>query len=842
MPQERERGITIKSAAITFNWGGSVINLIDTPGHVDFTVEVERSVRVLDGAVALYDAVSGVEAQSETVWNQADRYGVPRLGFVNKMDREGASYAGTAAAMRKRLGAEPLMLHLPLGEAGDFAGVVDLVTMEVVAHADKEGRQVVRVPVSALHDACYGGAGSALAGGEAAAANGQIAVDVPSKRILIPGRSYTGASGCLSLPAPDFFSAVAAAREALVEAVGNIDDGIAAAYLDAASADAAGPRGELDRFAPASAAGLAAAEVAAAVRAALRRPGCRLVPLLAGSAYKNKGVQGLLDAVVQYLPSPADRAAVSAVDVKTGATVAVEPSAAAPLRALAFKVQNHPTRGPLVYFRVYSGIMTSKLPLTNASLLKGAGAASSSSGGAGLPGAAAMADSGASSTGSSPSTANSSSSSGGDAAWKERPSKLLQMMADEQREVEAVAAGHIGAAVGLRAVRTGDTLVIAGDPHPAVLQRVSLPRPVFTAALEVGGPSEQKALEAALAILTREDPSLHASTNEETGQLLLSGMGELHLDIAVDRLRREYDVPVKAGKVMVSYRETLGAGAQHSITYTYDKVLGTRRHAVKLAFAIEKIEDEDDEGQEGGDPLRCEFEPSHRPLRARMLAGAESAAAAAPASSGSSKGGKGAKAAAGEDDDDEDDDPAVKPLAPAHADALRGAVQAAFGRGPLLGYPIAGVRVRLLEGESEIGPDTTPAAIRACVAHCIREGMKGAGVDILEPCMDVEVVCPDAAVGDILGDLSAHRRGRIKEVGAAAAMTSSEGSSEAAARAANGKTVVRAEVPLREMVGYSTALRSRTAGEGTFSMQFAAYNHVGPVLQRQMLADPFFLM
>jgi elongation factor G len=486
LPQERERGITITAAAITFGWDGHVVNLIDTPGHVDFTLEVERAVRVLDGAVALYDAVSGVEAQSETVWAQASRYDVPRVGFANKMDREGASYEGTAGAIARRLGGHPLRVHLPLGEAGDFAGAVDLVGLTAQVYGDKEGTRRVDVPVASLL--------AAHAAGE--------------RSVAFPGRASSG--GDLVLPLVDVIDAIRARRTALIEALADLDEGVADAYLTASE----GGSGSGNELSPTDAIGLSRdtpgltpAHLTAAIRRAVCAPGSRVLPLLCGSAYKNKGVQPLLDAVVAYLPSPLDRPAVTGTHMKTRAPVPVTPSPSAPLRALAFKVQNSPTRGPLVFFRVYSGVLTSKMPLLNASVEDAAVTAT----------AAARDAAAAAAGGAKGGKADGAGPAAGGLPSRERPSKLLQVMGEEVREVDAVGAGHIGAAAGLRGVRTGDTLLLAGDPQPVLLPRLALPEPVFTAALETAGTSESKALEEALPLLTREDPSLHVSGSGRGG-------------------------------------------------------------------------------------------------------------------------------------------------------------------------------------------------------------------------------------------------------------------------------------------------------------------------------------
>jgi elongation factor G len=612
------------------------------------------------------------------------------------------------------------------------------------------------------------------------------------------------------------------------------------------------------------------------VRAATLAPEGGAVPLLCGSSYKNKGVQSLLDAVVAYLPSPLDRGACVGTDAKTGAAVAVQPTTGAPLRALAFKVQNDAAKGPLVFFRVYSGVLSGRPPLLNV--------------GTGV---------------------------------KERPSKLLQVLADEQREVDAVACGHIAAATGLKSVRTGDTLVLGADPQPVQLQGLTLPQPVFTAALEVDSQSEQKALEEALAIMTREDPSLHAVTNEETGQLLLSGMGELHLDIAVDRLKREYGVPVRLGRMMVAYKE---APAAESIVVTqqYDRTLN-KRHWVQLTLEVSRLTREeaaavaearsagaievqgevarkaDKKARKGGKhsakasesapgavakgdsadadgaveeeaedavPLLTVFENDEsadsahgrggaaagggtgttrqaqlvcRVLSESVAPGTSAEQVAAMAAASDTAGAAASAATAGSGAADE----SLKRMPGQLAEAVRAAVAAAVGRGPLMGYPLAGTKIRLVEEECVISPDTTPTAIRACINACVAAAFRDGGAELLEPVMAVEVSVPGASVGAITSDVTAQRRGRIREIttsqvqaqSAAGGATGGSGGSAASA-VRRDKVIIRAHVPLRQMVGYSTQLRSQTAGEGGFSMQFSHYAPVGATLQAQLIADP----
>ena len=566
LPQERDRGITIKAAAITFGWNVSdsstakssslptnksvsspnlhTINFIDTPGHVDFTIEVERSFRVLDGCVLLYDAVNGVEAQSETVWSQACRYNVSRIAFANKMDREGASYEQTAESMKKRLHALPLCLHVPLGEAGGYSGFLDLVNLSIHAYEDKEGKQLwnpsfmdILYIYSQHHNTS--GIGKELSSllSNYKLSNTYLTNDniqnyfsKDYKHVLIPGRS--DGNGFLSLAIPDLIDRIQLQKEILLEQLANLDNTFADDYLllmdDYSTTNTKQKKLPL---------GLNMQDYTALqpnnLRKIIRNIVCTTqiqttpspttltpVPLLCGSAYKFKGIQHLLDNVVHYLPSPLDRPPIEGIrsiysgkssnpsatgmnsvpgnsgnakkaskgtktmvlksssDSNTApTTITVKTDPTAPLRAFAFKVQNHPTRGPLVFFRVYSGVLLKGATLLNTLTHE-----------------------------------------------KERPGKILQMLADEQREVESIMAGHIGAATGLKHVKTGDTLCNVGDPNPVILPGVMLPQPVFTASLEVYSPTEQKQLEDALPILLREDPSLHLRVDTETGQTLLSGM------------------------------------------------------------------------------------------------------------------------------------------------------------------------------------------------------------------------------------------------------------------------------------------------------------------------------
>lgn len=753
LPAERARGITIKAAAVTFAWRGASINLIDTPGHVDFTVEVERSLRVLDGVVALFDAVAGVEAQSETVWAQAARYGVARIAFANKMDREGASLDGVAASVRARLGATPLVLHAPVGAAGEFAGVVDLTTLRVVGAESPASAGAAGAPWSAcLRNAVA----AARAGGP--------------RTMLVPARADGG--GPLSVDVLKLEEMARAGRESMLVALADADDAVAEAYVTSSDAS-------WDLTTP----GLDATGLRAAVRRVVCAQGCRILPLLAGASARGKGVDALLDAVVDFLPSPLEkpllfaepffvaRSAGRKSGTRTGraatasaalnvapapgapsgtaseavqdARVAIPAVSTGPLRALAFKVQHHPVRGALVFFRVYAGTLTRALALHNTST-----------------------------------------------NTRERPSKLLQLFADELREVDAVGAGHIGAASGLKTVRTGDTLCHDGDPTPVVLARLALPTPVFSVALETAGATEARALDDALDILLREDPSLTASTHDETGQLLLSGMGELHLEIAVGRLRDELGVPgLTVGRVVVAMREAPTVASTGAATF--EKIIAGKRVAATVALNLEPCPDllEADTSEfddEDGAPLMCATD------------------------TGKGSGGG-------------DDDAAVRAMPLPLADAVRDGVIAGLGRGALLGFPISGARVAVNPVGTRFGADSSPAAVRAATARALVAAMRGAACELREPLMSVRVTLPDAAVGDVLNDLTSARRARIVEV--------------VPAEGAMGRATIIADVPLRALLGYATALRSRTSGEASLIMEMGGWEGVGPAEQRKIIVS-----
>jgi elongation factor G len=623
MEQEQERGITITSAATTCFWREHRINLIDTPGHVDFTVEVERSLRVLDGAVAVFCAVGGVEPQSETVWRQADKYRVPRIAFVNKMDRSGADFERVLEMMRVRLGARPIALQYPIGAEDAFVGVVDLVRSRAVIW-DEESLG------AEWHEE-----------------------EIPAALL---GR-------CAEL------------REKIVEAACEQDDALLELYLSGQPLPA-------DQLL----AGLRRGTIAAA-----------FTPVLCGAAFKNKGVQPLLDAVVDFLPSPLEVPAITGVDPASGAPLVRRADAAAPFAALAFKVINDPFVGQLTFFRVYSGHLAAGAVVLNA----GRGR-------------------------------------------RERVGRLLQMHANKREEIKSVQAGDIAAAVGLRDCITGDTLCALD--HPVVLESIDFPEPVISIAIEPRSKADEEKLGGALHKLQHEDPTFKVRTDEESGQTLISGMGELHLEIIVDRLKREFGVEASIGRPQVAYRETVRVAAR-----------GEGRF----------IRQSGGRGQYGH--VWLELSPLERGtgfVFENALVGGV----------------------------------VPKEFVP----AVRTSAEEALCKGILGGYPLVDVKVRFVDGSfHEV--DSTELAFKIAASLAVREAALAARPQLLEPLMNLEVVVPEEFLGDVIGDVNA-RRGRV------------EGFEERGAF-----KVMRAHVPLAQMFGYATALRSMSQGRGTFSLEFLRY-------------------
>jgi elongation factor G len=651
MPQEQERGITITAAATTCAWRDHRINIIDTPGHVDFTVEVERSLRVLDGAVAVFDAVNGVEPQSETVWRQADRYRVPRVAFVNKMDRVGATLELTVKMLHDRLGAHPMVAQIPIGFEGGFEGVVDLLEMQTIRFAGDSGEKPVHAPLDAKGD-------------------------------------------------PALHEQALAARARLVEAVGEVDDEVMAQYLEVG------------------------ADVAAeTLRAAMRRAtvGNKGVVVLCGSSLRNKGVQPLLDAVVDYLPSPADVPPVEA-HAEDGTPLQRRPDEKDPFLALAFKVIHDLHRGPLVFFRVYSGKLRIKDQLQNTTRKR-----------------------------------------------KEKPQRILQLHANKTTEIDEIGPGGIAALVGMKWTGTGDTLVLADDKVPVVLAGMQIPEPVIFRSIEPKTSAEQSSLDEALGRFVREDPSFSTRQDPDSGQTLICGQGELHLEVMVDRLQREYRVDAHVGKPMVAYRETIAKPLKK--TLEYDREIGGKRQ-----FARVELELVPRERGAGNDFVAAlPKTPLGQPL-----------------------------------------------LPPVFVAAVKEGVTDSLTRGALLGYAVVDVGVSLVGGAYREG-DSSEASFRAAAAMGLQEAFEQAGPTLLEPVMSVEVVVPEEFTGNVVSDLNG-RRGRIvgMEPAPAARVTAQ---------------IVRAEVPLSEMVGYATGLRSATQGRASYTMQLSHNAEVGRELQEKIVRE-----
>jgi elongation factor G len=635
MEQERERGITITAAATTCEWNDHKINIIDTPGHVDFTVEVERSLRVLDGGVVVFDGVAGVEPQSETVWRQADKYSVPRICFVNKLDRTGADFWRTIDMIRDRLGAQPLPLQIPLGREAEFHGVVDLLRETAYEFGDTADEPPREVPIPA------------------------------SEREL-----------------------VAEHREALLERIAEQDEELTERYLE----------GE-----PISAEQL---------QAALRRATIagQLVPVLCGSALRNKGVQLLLDAVVDYLPSPLDIPPVGGLNPQTGEPEARNASPDEPLAALAFKIVSDPHVGKLAYVRVYSGVMTSGSYVYNSTKDE-----------------------------------------------RERAGRILQMHANKREEIKAIEAGDIAAVIGLKSTVTGDTLC---DPdHPLVLESIGFPEPVISVAIEPKSKADQDKLGIALQRLGEEDPTFKVRSDVETGQTLISGMGELHLEVIVDRMLREFRVDAHVGRPQVAYRETITRPVKAEGRYVRQS--GGRGQYGHVWVEVEPLE--------GGSGF--EFVD-------RIVGGT---------------------------------------VPREYIPAVEAGVREATETGTLGGYPVVDLKVTLVDG-SYHEVDSSEMAFKIAGSMALKAALQKAAPQILEPIMRVEVVAPEEFLGDVMGDLT-RRRAQIEGM-------EMRGNTQ----------IVRARVPLAEMFGYATDLRSATQGRATYTMEFAFYAPVPGNVGTELLA------
>jgi len=638
MEQEQERGITITSAATTCVWNKHQINIIDTPGHVDFTVEVERSLRVLDGTVGVFCAVGGVEPQSETVWRQADKYHVPRIAFVNKMDRTGADFFHVAEEVKDRLGHNPVLLQIPIGAEEDFAGIIDLVQMKAVIY---------------------------------------ISDDALGSTFKIE-----------EIPA-DYKEQANEYRDKLLEAVAEVDDALMERYLE----------GDTD---------FTLEEIKNAIRQGTLD--IKFIPMLCGSAFKNKGVQALLDAVVDYLPAPIDVPAIKGVDADDEEKEITRPSSDdEPFSALAFKIATDPFVGHLTFTRVYSGILDSGSYVYNTTRGK-----------------------------------------------KERVGRLLRMHANKREEIKEARAGDIVALVGLKSTLTGDTL--CAEESKVVLEKMVFPEPVISIAVEPKSKAEHEKLSSGLGKLAQEDPTFHVKVDPETGQTIISGMGELHLDILVDRLRREFSVDANVSQPQVAYRETIRATVEQEGKFVRQS--GGRGQYGHVWIEIKPLET----------GKGYEFEN-------KIVGGA---------------------------------------IPREYIPAVDKGIKEALDSGIIAGYPMIDVGVKLYDGSFH-DVDSSEMAFKIAGSMAIKAGVKKATPVLLEPIMDVEVVTPEEYMGDVVGDLSS-RRGKIQEMSDR-----------------NKAKVVRAEVPLAEMFGYATDVRSLTQGRANYTMQFKHYFDVPKNISEEII-------
>lgn len=632
MVQEQERGITITSAATTCFWKDHVINIIDTPGHVDFTVEVERSLRVLDGAVSVFCAKGGVEPQSETVWRQADKYQVPRMAYVNKMDIMGADFFRVVGMMRDRLKANAVPIQLPIGKEESFIGIVDLVENKAEIYKDEEGKvfEIVEVP----------------------------------EEMKDLTEEY---------------------RASMIEAIAELDEELMMKYLDGEE--------------------ISIEELKAALRKGVINN--EIVPVLCGSSYKNKGVQMMIDAVVEYMPSPLDIPAIKGTDADSGEEIERHTSDEEPLAALAFKIATDPFVGKLAFTRVYSGIMESGTYVLNANKGK-----------------------------------------------KERIGRLVKMHANSREEVQELRAGDLGAVIGLKMTTTGDTL--CDEDNAVVLESMEFPEPVIEVAIEPKSKASQEKMGVALAKLAEEDPTFKTYTNQETGQTIIAGMGELHLEIIVDRLQREFKVECNVGKPQVSYKETI-------------------RKAVKAEGKF--VRQSGGRGQYGHAVI--ELIPHQGPYEFEnaIVGGSVPKEYVAPIDNG---------------------------------------IQEASQAGILAGFPVLNFKVKLVDG-SYHDVDSSEMAFKIAGSMAFKNAMAKADPVLLEPIMKVEITVPEEYMGDVMGHVNS-RRGRIEGMDPQA-----------------GAQVIRAMVPLSEMFGYTTVLRSATQGRGVSSMEFAAYEEVPKSVQEQII-------
>ena len=636
MEQEQERGITITSAATTCHWKDHRINIIDTPGHVDFTIEVERSLRVLDGAVAVFCSVGGVEPQSETVWRQADKYHVPRMAFVNKMDRVGADFFRGVAMIKDRLKANPVPLQIPIGAEEHFKGIVDLVEMKGIVWNDES--------MGALYDE----------------------IEIPAD-LLEQAQMY---------------------REALIEEISSHDDALMAKYMDGEE--------------------LTIAEIKNAIRQCTLD--IKICPVICGSSFKNKGVQNLLDAVLDYMPAPTDIPAIQGIDANTELPIERHASDSEPFSALAFKIMTDPFVGQLCFFRVYSGIMNAGSYVYNSTKGK-----------------------------------------------RERVGRILKMHANKREEIKEVFAGDIAAAVGLKYTTTGDTL--CNEDEAVILESIEFPEPVISIAIEPKTKADQEKLGISLSKLASEDPSFRVKTDPETGQTIISGMGELHLEIIVDRLFREFKVDATVGKPQVAYRETITKKVKSEGKFVRQS--GGRGQFGHVWLEIEP--QEPGKGYEFVDAIKGGVVPRE------------------------------------------------------YIPAVDKGIKEALDSGVMAGYPVVDIKVTLIDG-SYHEVDSSEMAFKIAGSMGFKEGCQKAAPAILEPIMSVEVVVPEDYMGDVIGDLNS-RRGRIMGM---------EGRA--------GAQVVTSMVPLAQMFGYSTDLRSATQGRATYSMTFDHYEQVPKSVAEEIVA------
>ncbi len=636
MAQEQERGITITSAATTCHWKGYRVNIIDTPGHVDFTVEVERSLRVLDGSVAVFSAKDGVQTQSETVWRQADHYHVPRIAFINKMDTIGADFLHAVKTMEVRLRANALAMQLPIGKQDTFTGIVDLLERKAEVYLSDDG---TKFEIREIPD--------------------------------------------------DMKDLVEEYREKIVEKAAEGDDALMEKYLE-------GEELSID-------------EIKASIRKQVLA--CTLFPVFCGSAYKNKGIQMLLDAVIDYLPAPTDVPPIKGTDPKTGEEMVRRSSDDEPMSALAFKIMADPYVGKLAFFRVYSGILEQGTYVLNTTKGK-----------------------------------------------KERVGRILQMHANNRKEIERAYSGDIAAAVGFKDVTTGDTL--CAETNPIILEKMEFPEPVISVAVEPKTKADQEKMGTALQRLAEEDPTFKVHTDPETNQTIISGMGELHLDIIVDRMRREFNVECTVGKPQVAYRETI----RKSVEAEGKFIRQTGGH-----------------GQYGHCWLRLE------PMEA----------------------GKGFEFA----------NEVVGGVIPKEfINPIQAGVEAAMEDGVVAGYPMVDIKVTVYDG-SYHDVDSSEMAFKVAGSMAFKDGAKKADAVLLEPYMSVEVDVPEEYMGDVIGGLNS-RRGRIEGM-----------------ESENGESRIKGFVPLSEMFGYATALRSSTQGRGTFTMTFDHYEEVPKAISQQITEE-----